>query len=80
MNSLYNQINQSNIQQIKQMMDMLKNSQNPQMMLQNIVNQNPNMQQVMNLVRQSGGDAKSAFYSLAKQKGIDPNQILNMLK
>lgn len=80
MNSLYNQINQSNIQQIKQMMDMLKNSQNPQMMLQNIVNQNPNMQQVMNLVKQSGGDAKSAFYNLAKQKGIDPNQILSMLK
>lgn len=59
---------------------MVRGAQNPQAMLQSMVNQNPQMQQVMNLIRQSGGDPKNAFYALAKQKGIDPNQILNMLR
>jgi len=85
MNNLYSQLNAgaslpNNIQQIKNMMNMVKGAQNPQMMLQNMINQNPQMQQIMNLVKQSGGDPKTAFYNLAKQKGIDPNQILNMLR
>ena len=86
MNSLYNQLNNTaislpnNVQQIKNMMNLVRNAQNPTMMLQNMMNQNPQMQQVMNIVRQSGGDPKTAFYNLAKQKGVDPNEILKMLK
>ena len=87
MNNLYNQLstNQSlslpsNIQQIKNMMNVVNNSQNPSMMLQNLAQQNPQMRQVMDIIRQSGGDPKTAFYNMAKQKGIDPNQILNMLR
>ena len=28
---------------------------------------------------QSGGNAKAAFYSLAKQKGVDPNAVINQI-
>lgn len=42
--------------------------------------QGPQYQQAMNLIQQAGGDARAAFYNLARQKGVDPDQILSMLK
>ena len=39
-----------------------------------------NLAMVMNLIRQSGGDPKAAFYKLAQQKGINPEQFLSMLR
>jgi hypothetical protein len=62
------------------MMQIVRNSDNPQAMLQSIVSQNPQMQQVMTMINSFGGDPKTAFYNMAKQKGVDPNQIINMLK
>ena len=55
----------------------IKNSPNPQVMLNNMLTQNP---QVTGLINQYGGDPKSAFYAIAQQRGINPNDILNMLK
>jgi hypothetical protein len=50
-------------------------------MVQTLLNNNPNFQSVMSLVNQQyGGNAKAAFYDLAKQKGVDPNQVLSMLR
>lgn len=66
--------------QIKQMMGMVNSAQNPQMMMNQMLSQNPNMKQVMDIIHQSGGDPKTAFYKLAEQKGVDPQEILNMLK
>lgn len=66
--------------QIKQMMSMVQSAQNPQAMLNQMMQNNPQMQQAMKLINQHGGDAKKAFYALAKQKGIDPQGILDMLK
>ena len=65
---------------IMSMINMIRNSNNPTAMVNNLAQSNPQMQQVMNLVKQNGGDAKKAFYSLAQQKGIDPNTILSMLR
>lgn len=48
-------------------------------MLQSLAQQNPQMQQVMNLVNQTG-DPKTAFYKMAEEKGVDPEQILSMLR
>lgn len=62
------------------MMQMLQGSNNPQTMLQMMAAQNPQLKQVLDYVQQSGGDPKQAFYKLAQDKGIDPNQIINMLK
>ena len=62
------------------MMDTIKSSNNPQAMLQNMVNQNPQYKQIMDYVRQNGGDPKTAFYKMAQEKGVNPDDILNMLK
>lgn len=62
------------------MMNMVKSAGNPQMMLQQMISQNPQMKQVMDLVNQNGGDPKAAFYKMAEEKGINPDEILNMLK
>lgn len=70
----------SNLSQIKQMMNLVKSAQNPQAMLNQIIQNNPQMKQVIDLVNQSGGDPKTAFYQMAKAKGVDPEQILAMLR
>lgn len=45
-----------------------------------IVNPSPDtLASVEQLLSQSGGDPKAAFYSLAQAKGIDPNQFLNQI-
>ena len=48
--------------------------------MQSMLMNNPNYKFVMDYVNQNGGDPKSAFYKMAKEKGVDPNQILSMLK
>ena len=81
--AILQQINSSampNLAPIKQMMQMVRGAQNPQAMLQTLAQQNPQLQQVMTVVQQAGGDPQRAFYALAQQKGIDPNTILNALK
>ena len=55
-------------------------AQNPQMMINQLMAQNPNMKQVMDIINQAGGDPKKAFYDLAEQKGVNPQDILDMLK
>ena len=66
--------------QIKQMMSAVRTTQNPQAMLNQMVMNNPNLKQVMDFINQSGGDPQKAFYALAEQKGINPQDILDMLK
>ena len=61
---------------IKRMMNTIKMATNPKQALM----QNPQMQQVMQLVQQGGGDPKAIFYKLAEQKGVDPQSILDSLK
>ena len=67
-------------QQISQMAGMVRAAQNPQAALNQLAQNNDHIQQVMQLIRQNGGDAKSLFYAMAKQKGIDPNTIISQLQ
>ena len=85
MNSLYQQIGaspipKSSLGQIKQLMNVCKNANDPQAMLYSMMKQNPQMKSAMDLIQQSGGDPKTAFYKLAEQKGIDPQEVINALK
>ena len=70
----------NNLSKIKQMMNMVRSAGNPQAMIQFIAQNNPQMKQVMDIVHQSGGDPKAAFYKMAEEKGVNPEQILEMLK
>lgn len=62
------------------MINTIKSAKNPQMLINNMVNQNPQMKEVMKFVKDNGNDPKKAFYKMAEQKGVNPDEILNMLK
>lgn len=66
--------------QIKQMLGMVRSAGNPQAMLTQLAAGNPAMKQVMDIVNQHGGDPDRAFRTLAEQNGIDPQEILSMLR
>lgn len=92
MNSLYNQLNTApfqqptntypnpNLERVRSMLNQIRFAQNPKLAFEQMVQSNPQVQSVMNIVRQNGGDPKTAFYNLAQQKGVDPESILSMLR
>ena len=50
---------------------------NPNNMMMSLMQQNPQVREALNIVQQNGGNPKEVFYKLAKEKGINPNSILN---
>lgn len=66
------------IQQVRQLMNAFRNSANPQQMLAQMAQNNPQFSQVMQLCQ--NGNPKDVFYALCKEKGVDPNTILNQLR
>ena len=65
---------------LSQMIGMVQAANNPMQAVNQMAANDPRMQQVMEIVNQNGGDAKAAFYNMARQRGVDPNAILNQLK
>ena len=65
---------------IKGMMQTIRTAANPQAALKMMVMNNPQMKQVMEIVNQHGGDPMAAFTAVAKENGMDPEEILGMLK
>lgn len=83
MNPILNKIGITNqgtqtIQRIKQAYQMAKAMSNPEQALMQMMGDSQ-MMEVLRLVRENNGDAEATFYKLAKQKGVDPEQILNEL-
>ena len=80
-NSSQTNQNGSSIGGILKLFAMFKNSGNPEEALTQLASQNEQVSGVMNMVKnQYGGDAKAAFYAKAKEMGVDPNDVLSMLK
>ena len=46
------------------------------MMLNQMIGQNPQIKQVMDYVNANGGDPKTAFYKLAEERGINPDEFI----
>ena len=66
-----------NINQIKQMYNTLRTIGNPQAMIQTAINQSPDLKSVLD---SSDGDYEKAFYTYADKLGVDPEQILSILR
>lgn len=66
--------------QVRQLISLVRSSGNPQAMLAQLMQTNPQMRQVMELIQKHGGDANKAFYALAEEKGINPQEILDLIK
>lgn len=81
-NPMLKQLNLTNpnLQGIKTLYNTIRSAGNPQMMLQQMMSKNPQIKQVMDYVNANGGDARAAFYKLAQEKGVNPDDILNQLK
>mgnify|MGYP006988844137 CR=1 FL=1 len=62
------------------MISTVRSAGNPQAMMNQLAQNNPRIKQVIDLVNQAGGNPKEAFYTMAKQKGVNPDEILDMLK
>ena len=56
------------------------NSSNPKELLNSLISQNPQLQNLMQVMNSSRMTPKQFFYSYAKQKGIDPDQFLSSLR
>ena len=89
MNSLYKQLNQQILNQnnplshnnnLRQFIMNIKNNPNPQQLLLNYIQSNPQAQNIYNILQNSNKSPKELFYQLASQKGIDPDTILQLLK
>ena len=61
------------------MMNTVKMAKNPQAALMGMMQNNPQMQQVMDVVRQHGNDPMRAFREMAEENGLDPDEILSMI-
>lgn len=62
------------------MVQMYKAAGNPQAFVQNMLNQSPNKNEILGIINAANGDYKAAFYMMAKQKGVDPEQFLSLLR
>ena len=67
-------------QPVRQMMSLVRTAQNPQAALNQLIMQNPQMKQVMDIVQKHGGDPMVALREEAKAAGINPDEIMGMLK
>lgn len=62
------------------MMQMYKAASNPQSFVQSMLQNNPNSAAIMQLINSNGGDPRAAFYALAQQKGINPEEFIRSLQ
>lgn len=68
------------IQQLKGVMNQIQMAQNPQLMLHQFLMSNPQLKNIFELIKNGGGDLQTTFMNLAKQRNIDPQMILNLLR
>ena len=67
------------LQQIKQTLNIVRSARNPQAALMGMVNNNPQMKQVMDIVQKHDNDPMKAFREMAEENGLDPDEILSMI-
>ena len=73
------QLNQS-IEQVRGMMQQIQNAQNPQAMLAQLLQNNPNTAMISNLLKNSGGNLETVAREMARARGIDINQLISQLQ
>ena len=61
---------------LKTLVQLAKGAKDPMSWLQTMCISNPQLKPLAECIKASGGDAKTAFYKMAEQNGIDPDGIL----
>lgn len=65
-------------QELRNMMQTIKTVRNPQAAFNQMAQNNPAMQQVMQMC--NGRDPQQVFYEMCKQRGVDPESVLSQLR
>lgn len=52
---------------------------NPQAMMNQMLMNNPKIQEALSFIKQTGNSPQGAFIALAKQKGVDPQAFMKEL-
>ena len=61
-------------------MRQMRGDPNSAAILNNLIQQDPNLQQIVPLLRMSNGDVKGLAQFIANQKGVDLNALINALQ
>lgn len=86
-NLLYQELQKSlnrslpnNTTSINEAMMVVKNSKNPQQMIMQLAQNNPQLSQILKELNSSGLSPKDLFMQRVNQLGISPDSILKMLR
>ena len=71
-------MNGINMQQVKQIYSMLRNSNNPNYLLNQMASQNPQLRQTINLIK-SNGNYEQIFRDMCKERGIDADEFVRQM-
>ena len=55
------------------------NAKDPNVMMQTLAQQNPQLKQTLDYIQQNGGNARQLFYNMVQQNNVNPNTILSQL-
>lgn len=64
----------------KQMMQAIRAAADPRSAMNMMISGNPQLKQVMEIVNRYGGDPMAAFTAMARENGMDPDEILGMIR
>lgn len=79
MNKLFQQLNAGVPEQARKMAALFKGARNPQTLIANALKNNPEAAALLDTVK-NGADPQALFYAKAKEKGVDPESILSLLR
>ena len=49
----------------------------PENLLNSVLSANPSMKEIGDIVRKNNGNYQAAFYEMAKNRGINPNDVIS---
>ena len=73
-----NPMNANSMASYRNAYQMLRNSNNPMALFQQMAKNNPQLQPIANMLMQ-GGNPQQIFYSMCKQRGIDPQAFISQI-
>ena len=77
-NNSFKANNGINMGQVKQIYNMLRYSNNPNQILDQLISKNPQMAQAINLIK-SNGNYEQVFRSMCNEKGINADDFIKQM-
>lgn len=59
---------------------LINSGKNPESLVQLMTRNNPQMNEIVNMIRNSNKSPKDIFYEMAHKNGLNPDEIISQLK